>query len=254
MTCWISLKGVGKEYNGNGVATKALYPLDLELEAGRITAIVGPSGSGKSTLLSLIGSLDTPTSGEIYFNDLNINRLRGSKLADFRFRRIGFVFQHFHLLPTLTALENIMVPLFAYKVPYKRRQKAMDMLEQVGLADKKNALPSQLSGGEQQRVAIARALIGNPSWLLADEPTGNLDSENGSLVFELLQSHARQMDGGLLLVTHDPEMAARADRVLEMKDGRLKSDSHKTSRQQEWHSPANDEITDSAPLPAPARS
>ena len=254
MTCWIRLKGVGKEYNGNGVATQALYPLDLKLEAGQITAIVGPSGSGKSTLLSLIGSLDTPTSGEIYFNELNINRLRGSKLADFRFRRSGFVFQHFHLLPTLTALENVMVPLFTYKVSFKRRQKAMDMLEQVGLADKKNALPSQLSGGEQQRVAIARALIGSPSWLLADEPTGNLDSENGSLIFDLLQSHARQMDGGLLLVTHDPEMAARADRVLEMKDGRLKSDSQKTSRPPECHLPGNDEMANSALLPAPARS
>lgn len=217
-------KGVNKEFQGDGISTYALQDINVRFDEGELVAIVGPSGSGKSTLLSLLGALDLPTDGEILYGDSPINKLNSKKLADFRFENIGFIFQQFHLLPTLTALENVMSPLFSRKVPYDKKERAENLLTQVGLENKFNSLPSQLSGGEQQRVAIARALVHEPSWLLADEPTGNLDTDTGEIIFNRLTTLNRQKGCGVVYVTHDHELASRADRIVEMKNGKIISD------------------------------
>lgn len=224
MVTTITCKNLEKKYVGDGVTTKAIQNVDLTFTKGEFTAIVGPSGSGKSTLLSLLGTLDHPTSGEVHYDEENIFKKSKNKIADFRFEEIGFVFQQFHLLPTLTALENVLTPLFARKVSYEKEKRAKEVLAQVGLADKIDSLPSQLSGGQQQRVAIARAIIHKPSWLLADEPTGNLDTETGQIIFELLQNLNEQEGCGVIFVTHDPVLAAKADRVITMQDGLVISD------------------------------
>lgn len=208
-----------KSYKGDGVITKALSGVNLTFEKGEFTAIVGPSGSGKSTLLSLIGTLDHPTEGSLTYDGKEVMKQRQNQIADFRFEEIGFVFQQFHLLPTLTALENVLTPLFGRRVSYDKQKRAKEVLDQVGLADKLNSLPSQLSGGEQQRVAIARAIIHKPSWLLADEPTGNLDTENGERIFQLLKQLHEEEDCGIIFVTHDPQLAQRADRIITLEDG-----------------------------------
>lgn len=194
------------------------------LEDGDFISVIGPSGSGKSTLLSILGTLDEPTSGEILHSSQPVHRLNSKQLADFRFENIGFIFQQFHLIPTLTSLENIMAPLFGRKVSYNKKQRAMELLEMIGLPDKANALPSQLSGGQQQRIAITRALVHEPKWLLADEPTGNLDSETGEIIFQLLKTLNKQKGCGVLFVTHDPKLADRANRKIEMRDGEIVSD------------------------------
>lgn len=191
----------------------------MTIEAGDFISIIGPSGSGKSTLLSLIGTLDRPTSGELQYDGKPINKLNSKELSDFRFENIGFIFQQFHLIPTLTALENVMAPLFGRKVPYDKKERAEQLLAQVGLADKAGSLPSQLSGGQQQRVAVARALVHEPKWLLADEPTGNLDTDTGEIIFNLLRSLNEEKGCGVLFVTHDPALAERANRTIEMRDG-----------------------------------
>lgn len=224
MTSTITCKDLVKAYEGDGVKTNAVRNINLTLKKGEFTAIVGPSGSGKSTLLSLIGTLDRPTSGHIIYDGEEIANMKKKAVADFRFEHIGFVFQQFHLLPTLTALENVLSPLFARKVSYNKTERAKEVLEQVGLADKMNALPSQLSGGEQQRVAIARALVHEPDWLLADEPTGNLDTETGDRIVQLIQELNQEKGCGILLVTHDNELAAKADNIIEMKDGSVISE------------------------------
>lgn len=224
MVATITCNDLEKKYVGDGVTTKALQNVNLAFTKGEFTAIVGPSGSGKSTLLSLLGTLDHPTSGEIQYDSENIFKKNHNKIADFRFEEIGFVFQQFHLLPTLTAIENVLTPLFARKVSYDKEQRAKEVLAQVGLSDKLNSLPSQLSGGQQQRVAIARAIIHKPSWLLADEPTGNLDTETGQLIFDLLQTLNEQEECGVIFVTHDPVLAAKAGRVITMQDGLVVSD------------------------------
>ncbi|GAA0427811.1 ABC transporter ATP-binding protein [Virgibacillus sp. AGTR] len=174
---------VSKVFKGDGVETFALEKINTCFVEGELVAIVGPSGSGKSTLLSLIGALDVPSEGEIIYRNESIHKYSQNRLADFRFEHIGFIFQQFHLLPALTALENVMSPLFSRKVSCNKKERAESLLSQVGLADKLHALPSQLSGGQQQRVVIARALVHEPSWLLADEPTGNLDTDTGELIF-----------------------------------------------------------------------
>jgi ABC-type lipoprotein export system ATPase subunit len=220
----IECKSVTKIFTGDGVQTYALHHVNVTFSAGEFVAIVGPSGSGKSTLLSLIGTLDQPTEGEILYGSQPIHRFNHKQLADFRFENIGFIFQQFHLLPTLTALENVMAPLFPRKVSYDKRKRAAELLEQVGLKEKMNALPSQLSGGQQQRVAIARALVHEPRWLLADEPTGNLDSETGEMIFQLLASLNKEKGCGVIFVTHDPSLAAKANRIIEMKDGKIIAD------------------------------
>lgn len=217
----IQLLGVEKSIVGDGLNTTLLSPVSATFHKGQLTIIVGASGSGKSTLLSLIGTLDCPSAGRIIYDDVEPAQLKRKKLADFRFANIGFVFQSFQLLPTLTAMENVMAPLFPRKVPYHKTNRALELLDQVGLADKSKLLPSQLSGGEQQRVAIARALVNKPDWLLADEPTGNLDSKNGEAIFSLMQRVQRENGCGVLMVTHDLQLASRGDRIIELKDGAM---------------------------------
>lgn len=218
-------QAIGKSFSGDGIETKALDDVNLTLDAGDFISIIGPSGSGKSTLLSLIGTLDRPTTGQLLYGDQPINQLKSKELSDFRFENVGFIFQQFHLIPTLTALENVMAPLFGRKVSYDKKERALALLDQVGLAEKASSLPSQLSGGQQQRVAVARALVHEPKWLLADEPTGNLDTETGEIIFQLLKRLNAEKGCGVLFVTHDPELADRANRKIEMKDGLVIEDS-----------------------------
>ncbi|MGG1662593.1 ABC transporter ATP-binding protein [Brevibacillus sp. NRS-1366] len=224
MSMTIQIKNLTKTYSGDGVVTIALQDVNLALHEEEFTAIVGPSGSGKSTLLQLIGTLDAPTAGTIHYDAVDVCKLKGKTLADFRFASIGFIFQQFHLLPTLTALENVMSPLFPRKVGYDKKNRAQELLDWVGLAHKQDALPSQLSGGEQQRVAIARALVNRPKWLLADEPTGNLDTSNGEMVFQLLRKYQREHGTGIVFVTHDRHLASQTDRRIEMRDGGVIAD------------------------------
>lgn len=214
-------KHLTKRFDNGDVATLALDDVNLHFAHSDFISIIGPSDSGKSTLLSLIGTLDRPTDGTLLFNGEPISTLSTKQLADFRFDNIGFIFQQFHLIPTLTALENVMAPLFGRKVDYGGEQRSLELLKEVGLSDKANSLPSQLSGGQQQRVAVARALIHRPKWLLADEPTGNLDTHTGDIIFDLLTRLNRDNGCGVLFVTHDPELADRANRKIEMRDGQV---------------------------------
>ncbi|WP_308314888.1 ABC transporter ATP-binding protein [Bacillus sp. T33-2] len=198
-----------------------LKNINLTLHQGEFAAIVGPSGSGKSTLLSIIGTLEEPTSGIVSFDKLEVQKLDQKKLADFRFNNIGFVFQQFHLLPTLTAKENVMVPLVSRKVDFDKNERAKELLSNLGLGDKLDLFPSQLSGGQQQRVAIARALINKPTWILADEPTGNLDSKTSFEIFNLLRSLNSEQNCGVIFVTHDLSLAQMSDKVIELSDGEI---------------------------------
>jgi putative ABC transport system ATP-binding protein len=198
----------------------ALCDVSLSVRAGEYLAIMGPSGSGKSTLLNLLGALDIPTSGEVYLDGQPLSTCR--QLAAVRAHRIGFVFQSFHLLPTLTAWENVQVPMFeGARTCRQRAQRASDLLALVGLSDRACHLPAQLSVGQRQRVAIARALANDPPLLLADEPTGNLDSQSGSAVLDLFDTLHRKNGLTLVVITHSQEVAARAQRVLWIRDGRV---------------------------------
>jgi putative ABC transport system ATP-binding protein len=219
----ITLRGVSKTVQSGTAPLTILHPLDLEVPDGRCLAIVGPSGSGKSTLLGLIAGLDAPSSGAILIDGVDITRLDEDALARLRGEKIGFVFQFFHLVPSLTALENILVPM---EIAGRRdaATKAQALLDEVGLHDRGHHYPSQLSGGEQQRIAIARALANDPPLVLADEPTGNLDSTNGRHILDLLLHVRRTRRVTLVLVTHDPSVAAVADARLELRDGRAVSD------------------------------
>jgi putative ABC transport system ATP-binding protein len=197
-----------------------LKGIELEIPRGQFAAVMGPSGSGKSTLLGLLAGLDTPTAGQIFLDGQEISGLKEDELALVRGRKIGFVFQSYHLIPTLTAEENVLLPMeLAGNGDGAKR--ASELLERVGLAGRRDHYPVQLSGGEQQRVALARAFIMRPPILMADEPTGNLDSENGRLVLDLLLSLNRQEGTTLVLVTHDQELAANADRRILLRDGRI---------------------------------
>ena len=215
----IELRGVSKTVESGGRPLTILHPLDLVVPAGQLLAVVGPSGSGKSTLLGLIAGLDEPTTGTIRIDGVDITALTEDRLAELRGARIGFVFQFFHLMPSLTALENVLVPLEIARAPDPSRE-ARNLLEEVGLTERAHHYPSQLSGGEQQRVAIARALANAPPILLADEPTGNLDSRTGAQVVDLLIEVNRRRRSTVVLVTHDLELAQRADVTLSMRDGR----------------------------------
>lgn len=197
-----------------------LSGISFDIEDREIVAVVGPSGSGKSTLLGLLAGLEHPTSGSIHINGTDITRLNEADMVRFRRLHIGYVFQSFHLLPTLTALENVALPLELMGEP-QADQRAWDLLGQVGLKDRAGHYPIQLSGGEQQRVAIARACVVSPAFLLADEPTGNLDSVTGSHIIELLFDLNRRQGSTLLLVTHDPSVAKRATRTIRLQDGRI---------------------------------
>lgn len=201
-----------------------LHALDLKISDGQFVSIIGPSGSGKSTLLGLIAGLDAPTSGEIRIDGRVITDMNEDELAELRSEKIGFVFQSFHLIPSMTALENILIPMEIVGVR-DARARAARLLEDVDLVARAHHYPSQLSGGEQQRVAIARAFSNNPSILLADEPTGNLDSRNGRHVLDLMVEMNRKRKATLVLVTHDQELAALADRQISLRDGRVASDS-----------------------------
>jgi putative ABC transport system ATP-binding protein len=200
-----------------------LKGISLTIPAGQFVAIVGASGSGKSTLLGLLAGLDTPTSGEIWLDGVPIHNLAETELAAVRGRKIGFVFQSYQLIQTLTALENVLLP-YELNVPGNGLQKARQMLEAVGLRDRMDHYPVQLSGGEQQRVALARAFVTDPPIVMADEPTGNLDSTNGRLVLDLLLDRNRNSGTTLVLVTHDPEVARQADRRIVIKDGLVVED------------------------------
>jgi len=195
-----------------------LQNISLQVRQGEWVSITGPSGSGKTTLLSLIGALDSPESGEIWLDEIAVHRLKGPQAADFRREKIGFVFQLFYLLPNLTALENVMVPLLPYrrKLSFDLERRAKELLERVGLGDRLGHPPARLSGGEQQRVAIARALINHPSLVLADEPTGNLDPATGAEVLALLRELQAVSNQTLIMVTHDPQIAALADRHIRL--------------------------------------
>jgi putative ABC transport system ATP-binding protein len=216
----IELHAVSKTVPSGGGTLTILHPLDLTLQGGRVIAITGPSGSGKSTLLGLIAGLDAPSTGRIVIDGVNITALSEDGLARLRGTRIGFVFQFFHLLPSLTAFENVLVPMeIAGAKDATRRANAL--LSEVGLTERRHHYPSQLSGGEQQRVAIARALANDPPILLADEPTGNLDTATGHHIVELLLGINKARNTTLVFVTHDPELAAVADMSIALRDGRV---------------------------------
>jgi putative ABC transport system ATP-binding protein len=216
----ISLRGVSKTVQSAGRPLTILHPLDLDVAAGRRLAIVGPSGSGKSTLLGLMAGLDTPSTGSIVINGADITELGEDALARLRGVTIGFVFQFFHLISSLTAFENVLVPMELAGLG-DAQGKARALLAEVGLSDRGHHYPSQLSGGEQQRVALARALANEPPILMADEPTGNLDSANGRHVIDLLFDINARRGTTLVLVTHDRELAALADAQIMLKDGRV---------------------------------
>ena len=216
----IELVEVSRTVTSGAGPLTILHPTSLAIARGQAVAITGPSGSGKSTLLGLIAGLDAPTSGRILIDGTDITRLGEEELARLRGRLVGIVFQFFHLLPSLTALENVLVPLEIAGVP-GARARARALLADVGLEARGHHFPSQLSGGEQQRVAIARALANDPPIVLADEPTGNLDSVTGHHVIELLIAVNRERGRTLVLVTHDPELASLADEVVNLRDGRV---------------------------------
>jgi putative ABC transport system ATP-binding protein len=219
----IQLIDVSKVVPSGNESLTILHSLDLEIARGEFVSIIGPSGSGKSTLLGLIAGLDAPSSGRILLEGQEITRMTEDQLAVLRGDLVGFIFQSFHLIPSLTAFENILVPM-EIKGVVGARSRAQSLLEEVGLQDRGHHYPSQLSGGEQQRVAIARAFANNPRILLADEPTGNLDSRNGSHIFDLLLRINRERGATLVLVTHDDALANLADRRISLRDGRVVED------------------------------
>jgi putative ABC transport system ATP-binding protein len=220
----ILMEGIGKTFPGVGRGLEVLSNVSLRVDRGELLAIMGPSGSGKSTLLNIVGCLDRPTRGSYLFGGRAVQDLSSSEIAGLRNRSIGFVFQGFNLLPRLTAAQNVELPLTYARVGAgERRGRAMELLERVGLADRASHLPGALSGGQQQRVAIARALINRPAVVLADEPTGSLDSRSGAAILALFQ-RLNRAGMTLVLVTHDGSVARRAGRIVELRDGRVIGD------------------------------
>jgi len=220
MTAILEVQGVKKSYSLGKVLVPALQNVSFNVKEGEFLTIFGPSGSGKSTLLHLIGCLDRPDEGEIFIGGLNVLKLSDDKLAELRLTRIGFIFQFFNLLPRLTALKNVELPLTIAGVPEKEAVNiAEEMLKLVGLEARMNHKPYELSGGEQQRVAIARALINNPKIVLADEPTGNLDTKTGWEIVQFMKKLNEEKGQTFIVVTHDPHIAETADRIIHLKDG-----------------------------------
>ncbi|HEV8436006.1 MAG TPA: ABC transporter ATP-binding protein [Thermoanaerobaculia bacterium] len=220
----ISMNQIRKIYDTGKVKVEALKGIDLSIDEGELVAIVGPSGSGKSTLMNLLGCLDTPTSGEYQLAGENVAGVTRDQLAEIRNRRVGFVFQNFNLLPHITSIENVELPmLFGGMKPAQRRARAEELLEKVGLGERGEHKPTELSGGQMQRVAIARALAMNPDIILADEPTGNLDTSSGGDIMSLFTDLWNQ-GRTVVIITHDPALAKRAGRVVEVRDGVIISD------------------------------
>ena len=222
--CWTNLRSLLRTENLSRVyadgSVTALVDVSIEIRRGEYVAIMGPSGSGKSTLLNLLGGLDKPTSGDVYFEEQPL--LKMPSIDEFRARKIGFVFQSFYLLPTLTAVENVQIPMFEIDLVARQREaKAYDLLESVGMKHRATHLPTQLSVGERQRVAIARSLANDPPLLLADEPTGNLDSHSGADVLDLFDMLHRERGMTLVVITHSQEVADRAERTIWIRDGRV---------------------------------
>jgi putative ABC transport system ATP-binding protein len=219
----IELDGVTKIYGNGSVKVRALGPVDLVIEEGDLVAIMGPSGSGKSTMMNILGCLDVPSDGRYTLDGIDVSKLRDNKLASIRNTRIGFVFQSFNLIPRTSALRNVELPLVYAGVRADRRKRAMAALDRVGLSERSHHMPNELSGGQQQRVAVARALVTDPAIILADEPTGNLDSTSTVEIMRLL---VELNDAGrtVILITHEPEVAEFAKRVVELRDGTIVRD------------------------------
>jgi len=220
----IQIRDLTKVYHlGGGNDVHALRGVSMDIYPGEMVAIMGPSGSGKSTLMNMVGCLDSPTSGEYYLDTLLVSDLKDDDLAIIRNQKIGFVFQKYNLLPRVDAIENVALPLRYSENTFNMRQRAEAALVAVGLGDRMHHKPNELSGGQQQRVAIARALVNEPAILLADEPTGNLDSQSGKEIMELLLNLNQQQHSTVVLVTHDPSVAAQAQRTVQIFDGLIKS-------------------------------
>ena len=224
----VSVSEVTKSFRSGTGTIVAIDGVSVEIAPGSVVALTGPSGSGKSTLLHLIGAIEAPDSGTISVAGQAISDLRRRpRLAEYR-RTVGFVFQRYHLLPALTALDNVVAPVLPFRVRYDKQARGREMLDAVGLADRASALPAHLSGGEQQRVALARALIGQPALLLADEPTGNLDSRTGESILDLLLALRDKHSMTIIIATHERSIAARCDRMLRLRDGKLIDDTDLT--------------------------
>lgn len=219
----LKVKDLSKAFKSGDSIVKAVDGVSFEVPSGKFVSIVGRSGSGKSTLLSLLGALDKPTSGSVEVDTQDVAKLRGHGLINYRCQKIGFVFQGYNLIPNLSAVENVMLPMeFAGAAKAERQLRAQKLLDQVGLKDdKQTRLPGRLSGGEQQRVAIARALANKPSLILADEPTGNLDSQNGKMIFDLLHNLSKSENTTIVVVTHDLSIAGKTDGSFKLSDGKL---------------------------------
>ncbi len=220
----VDLRKISKTYGINkDLQVHAAYEVSLTIGSGSFVALTGASGSGKSTLLHLIGAMERPDSGSITVGGAEVASLRGRRLAAYR-RTVGFVFQRYNLLPALTALDNVIAPLLPYRTAFGKRERGRELLAAVGLAGRENSVPGKMSGGEQQRVAIARALVNEPTLLLADEPTGNLDSANAAEILRLLASCRRDRAITIILATHDPQVAAQAERLIRLRDGAVVDD------------------------------
>ncbi len=221
----IELKDLTKIYNPTGIAVQALKGISLSIEEGEFTVVVGPSGSGKTTLLNMIGGLDQPTEGNVTIDGMDISRMRPDEMIEFRLNHIGFVFQSFNLIPVLTAKENVEFIMLLQNIPKAERDKrAIEILDEVGLKDRLQSTPSELSGGQQQRVAVARALASHPSFVLADEPTANLDSAAAESLLEIMEHLNHEHGMTFLFSTHDPRVMKRAHRILTLEDGLITAD------------------------------
>ena len=223
----IEVKNIYKTYKLGETEVRALRGVDLKIKEGEFTFIVGPSGSGKTTLLDIIGTIARPTKGQVFIDGKNVEEFNDFQLSMFRRKKIGFVFQTFNLLPTLTALENVLVPLMPDKITPERRKKGIKLLEEMGLGERLHHIPTKLSGGERQRVTVARALINDPVMVLADEPTGELDSKTGDVLLDHMRKMNKDRGTTFLLVTHNEDHIKKGDRYCIIKDGKIVSDRKK---------------------------